>query len=58
MVLFALTISQMTAVASHEWTYDALGDGSAQISYFLMGYMNSFLTMIGRFLYDACHLSQ
>lgn len=48
--LLLCTRLQLTAVASHEWTYDSLGDGSAQITYFLMGYMNAFLTMIGEWL--------
>ncbi|KAF5840372.1 hypothetical protein DUNSADRAFT_17070 [Dunaliella salina] len=38
---------EMTKVESHEWTYDQLGDGSAEITYFVQGYLQAFLTMIG-----------
>eukprot|EP00983_Pelagomonas_calceolata_P077042 1153698-Pelagomonas_calceolata.AAC.2 len=37
----------MTKVESHEWTYDQLGDNSAEITYFLQGYLQGFLTVIG-----------
>jgi len=44
----------MTKVDSHVWTYDELGDGSAEITYFLQGYLNAFLTTIGAWRVYAC----
>jgi len=38
---------QLTVEPGAEWTYNALGEGSAEISYYLAGYLNAFLTMIG-----------